>query len=130
MADHQPAEWANLADATITCSQGQEKPVIPCHSAVLARHSGILAGMFSSTDAAGWADGLQALFAGYSVDSVKVFVAYTHACYPGAMEIKELRRRLGMAEEAPWDAIVDLARLAHKLDSGSFSEVSEGFTGV
>lgn len=118
LVNGQDEEFANLADLELTLKRGEESIVFPCHSSLLASASKVLCHMFVSTEKDGWEKGVNAMFAGHGVKSVRLVLAMMH----GKPGVEHMMHKLDMPS-IEWVEIEDLLVLANKLDAKWIAEV-------
>ena len=117
LADGQPPKFVDLADVQI--HHGSD--TLLCHSSCLARYSNLFCEMFTSTERAGWGEGLGALFKGHTQTNCMVILAMMH----GSGAVSKVRSCLGLPVDcASWADLEDFLELAHKLDAPSILQVS------
>ena len=106
--------YAALADLRVPLGE----KLLPCHSAVLAGASSVLAEMTASTERDSWGAGVAAALADLPGEDAAVFLA---ACYDASAV-----RALGGRGDAP-AAMERFLRLAHKLDAPLVLAACESF---
>lgn len=119
LANKQDEDFATLADLKLVWNDGEETFVLPCHSCALASASKVLCKMFASTEKGGWQNGVDAIFVGHLLTSVRLVLAMAH----GRPDVGAMMNELDIASPLSWTEIEDLFVLVNKLDATWLAEV-------